>query len=177
MAINGAYTICALNNDLSQMDQLKTNAWSNGTNPKLKPIGKAYRYLSKQWPCLGIANQCLDQWHPPYESIFNPFLVSHDQASMNSIGAYTIFALTNDLSQMESLKTSALSNDTIPPLKCLVMECKSMLWAVAFPRLMHVQIIPCHIEQFFNGHRWCINNLCLEQWPLPNGSIENKCLV
>ena len=177
MAINGAYTICALNNDLSQMDQLKTNAWSNETNPKLKPIGKAYGYISKQWHCLWVAKQCLDQWPPPYEGIFNPFLVSHDHASLNSIGAYTISALTNGLSQMESLKTIALSNDTTPPLKCILMACKSMLWAMTFPRLMHVQSIPCHIEPFFNGHEWCINNLCLEQWPLTNGFIENKCLV
>ena len=124
IAINGAYTICALNNDLSQMDQLKRNAWSNGTNPKLKPIGNAYGYISKQWLCLWVASQCLDQWLPPYECISNQFLVSHDHCSMNTIGACTICALTNDFSQMEPLKTIALSNDTIPEIKYMLLACK-----------------------------------------------------
>ena len=124
---------------------------SNETNLKLKPIGNGYGYISKQWLCLFDASQCLDQWFHPYECISNPFLVSHDHCSMNTIGACTIYALTNDFSQMESLKTIALSNETIPQLKYMLLACK-----VNALRNCIVWVDACAINPFLATEHHCL---------------------
>ena len=70
---------------------------------------------------------------------------------MNTIGACTIYALTNDLSQMESLKTIALSNETIPQLKYMLLACK-----VNALRNCIVLVDACAINPFLATDHHCL---------------------